>query len=155
MCNFAIQVANRFFENFTVEIGIDTSYNQLMDLGEELDTCEIDDEYELNNTHGSNNVMLNYHTESLQRIGEYIGHGKYNLSFEMCELDEVNYSIRWNDYHLRKLHDELLFAVHAYSVLQKWTRKVSITGFTSITKYDVTTRKDNMYRSDTCFYDEK
>ena len=101
-CNFAIQVANRFFENFAVEIGINASYNQLMDLGKELDTCKIDDEYELNNTHNSNNFMLNYHTESLQRIGEYIGHGKYNLSFEMCELDEVNYSIRRNDYHLRK-----------------------------------------------------
>ena len=99
---FTIQVANRFFKNFTVEIGINASYNQLMDLGKNLDTCEIDDEYELNNTHDSNNVMLTYHTESLQRIGEYIGHGKYNLSFEMCELDKVVYSIRWNDYHLCK-----------------------------------------------------
>ena len=49
-----------FFENFTVEIGINASYNQLMDLGKELDICEIDDKYELYNTQDSNNVMLNY-----------------------------------------------------------------------------------------------
>ena len=64
-CNFAIQVANRFFENFTVEIGIHASYSQLMDLGKTLDKCEIDDEYDLNNTQDSNNVILNYPTESL------------------------------------------------------------------------------------------
>ena len=75
-CNFAIQVANRFSENFTVKIGINASYNQLMDLGKELDTCEIDDEYELNNTQDSNNVMLNYHNESLPRIGKYVGRGR-------------------------------------------------------------------------------
>ena len=31
-----------FFENFTVEIGVNASYNQLMNLGKELDTCEDD-----------------------------------------------------------------------------------------------------------------
>ena len=91
-CNFAIQVTNLFFENFTVEIVINASYNQLMDLGKELDSCAIDDEYELNNTQDSNNVMLHYHNESLPRIGKYVGRGKYNLSFEMCELDKVDYS---------------------------------------------------------------
>ena len=74
--NLEIQVAIRYFENFIVEIGINASYNQLMDIGKELDTCEIDDEYKLNTAHDSNNVILNYHTESLQRIGEYFGHRK-------------------------------------------------------------------------------
>ena len=73
----------------------------------------------------------------------------------MGEFDEVNFSIRWNDYHVSKtkkpLHKELLFAVHAYAVGQQCTRSVSVTGYTSIKNCDITMKKDNIYRSDTCF----
>ena len=99
--------------------------------------------------------MLNYHNESLPRIIKYVSRGKYNLSFEMCELDKVDYSIRWNDYHLQKtkqkLHEELLFAVHAYTVAQQWTRSrsVSIAEFTLISKYDITQRKRTTYTDPT------
>ena len=47
-CSFAIQVAHRFYEKFTMEIDINASDNLLMDLGKERNTSEIDDEYDSN-----------------------------------------------------------------------------------------------------------
>ena len=77
-----------------MEIGTNDLYNQLMDLGKEQDTREIDDKYELNNNQYSNNIMLNYHDKCLPKTGHYVGRGKYNLSSEMCEFDKVDFSIR-------------------------------------------------------------
>ena len=68
-----------------MEIGINASYNQLLDLGKEQKTSEIDNEYELNNNEHTNNLMLNYHDECLPKLGKCIGLRKYDLSFEMCE----------------------------------------------------------------------
>ena len=48
-----------------------------------------------------------------------------------------------------KVHDQLLFGLDLYANAEGWKSGLSVTGYTSIKKMDVTTSKEVQYRSDT------
>ena len=49
------------------------------------------------------------------------------------------------------VNEQMLYAIQSHALEHSWHRPISITGFTSILKRDVTTNKDVTYRSDTNF----
>ena len=70
----------------------------------------------------------------------------------MVDGDDVEFSLTWKDRDTqaisKEVDEQLLFALIGYAKANSWNQTFAITGYTSISKLDLTTNTNQTYRSD-------
>ena len=148
---FATQLANRRWENFTIDTAVNHSNGHLMDM-EDSDNESCDDGGEKDGHELTQEYEWNYHDSNIPRYPDYKGRGKYTVTRYVSDGTEGEFHLKWTDRDAhdskKKVCDELLFGLNGYAEANAWSDEFTFVGYTSIKKKDVTTKKDTTYRSD-------
>ena len=166
LASFAKQVACRHHENMILDECINDFEHKMIPLGPERYSGAMEDKFMFfdKSTEVREDMMstittvpsLDYHQESLPKVPEWTGSGKYSMSFNVVEFDVNDFWPRW-DHHdgnaaNKPLHPELLYALLLHAKAKNWSGATEMEGYTSVKKMDPTTQQPCRYRSDALFH---
>ena len=151
---FVKQLALRRYENFTMESAISSVSDQLMQLPKPRQHKENDGaastDLSTQTSSNSREVVWNYYDSNIPRNNDCVSHcGQYKV--RVSEIDtkiqrgnsKRTYSIEWTNRDRNiiqtKLDDKLFFPISAHANHEgRWLKEFSFTGWTEITKKDIT-----------------
>ena len=150
--SFADQLGERRAEAFACERAVSEMGAKLMNYSSESDDDMTDDESCYSSENECSKSSWCYSDESIPMSNSVIGRGEYIASSDLTNPNKVSFSIRWKDPDKnliqRNVNNQMLYAVQSYALSKGWSRQITITGYTTIKKRDVTTGKDVTYRCD-------
>jgi len=166
--SFAKQVAQRHYENIVVDECINLFEPRLIPMRAERYSGSMEDKFMFfeapteecsADTETVTSPTTDYHHESIRKVSEFVGPGKYCLSFHVEETDITKFWPRWSHHDRnaagKPIHPELCYALLLHAKANKWSGVTEVEGYTTVKQMDPMTQQIYIHRSDALFHGEK